>query len=140
MRRIDRPRKRGVERHAHSPERIRHIIDAQLALRDRVAIGLMARLGLRKNEVRLLPWRSVDLEAREVRVQGKGGKRATIPVVYEDLHRELATLRLEQSAAAEHYVLHPVRVSNFPPRPTLIAFPRAADAALDHAPLVAPLP
>jgi integrase len=112
VRRIDRPRKRGVERHAHSPERIRRIIQAQPELRDRVAIALMARLGLRKNELRLLRWRDVDLEAAELRVQAKGGKRLTIPIVHADLLADLATLALD--AKPDHYLLHPVRTPNLP--------------------------
>jgi integrase/recombinase XerC len=112
VRRIDRPRKRGVERHAHSPERIRRIIQAQPELRDRVAIALMARLGLRKNELRLLRWRDVDLDEAELKVRAKGGKRPTIPIVHEDLLAELA--RLRQEAQPDHYLLHPVRTPNLP--------------------------
>jgi integrase len=121
VRRIDRPRRRGVERHAHSPERIRRIIGAQPELRDRVAIALMARLGLRKNEVRLLRWRDVDLEAGEIRVHAKGGKRPTIPVVYDDLRRDLAALSLDTQP--EHYLLHPTRTSNLPGRTIVTPYP-----------------
>jgi len=113
--RIDRPRKRGVERHAHSPERIRRLIDAQPELRDRVAIALMARLGLRKNELSLLQWRDIDLAASELRVRAKGGKRPTVPIVYPDLLRDLAELAL--GTKPEHYLLHPVRTSNLPSQP-----------------------
>ena len=100
MRRIDRPRRRGVERHAHSPERIRRIIDAQPELRDRVAIALLARLGLRKTSSGSLRWRDIDLEAAELRVRAKGGKRPTIPIVHEDLLADLARLRLRPGRAA----------------------------------------
>jgi integrase/recombinase XerC len=121
VRRIDRPRRRGVERHAHSPDRIRRIIGAQPELRDRVAIALMAWLGLRKNELRLLRWRDVDLDAGELRVRAKGGKRPTIPVVFDDLLRELAELALE--AEPEHYLVHPRRTSNLPGRPGVTSYP-----------------
>ncbi len=117
VRRIDRPRKRGVERHAHSPERIRRIIDAQPELRDLLAIALLARFGLLKNELRLLRWRDIDLAAGELRVQAKGGKRPTIPHVYDELRSDLAGLQLEQEAPPEHYLLHPIRISNLPGRP-----------------------
>jgi integrase len=119
--RLDRPRKRGVERHAHSPERIRRIIAAQPDLRDRVAIALLARLGLRKNELRLLRWRDIDLEAAELRVQAKGGKRPTIPIVHDDLLADLA--RLRQDAQPEHYLLHPIRTPNLPGLTRIIPFP-----------------
>lgn len=119
--RIDRPRKRGVERHAHSPDRIHRLIGAQPELRDRVAIALMARLGLRKNELRLLRWRDVDLDAGELRVKAKGGKRPTIPVVYDDIRADLATLALD--AEPEHYLLHPTRIGNLPMRQAIVRFP-----------------
>lgn len=112
--RIDRPRKRAVERHAHSPERVKRIIEAQPALRDRVAIALMARLGLRKNELRLLTWADVDLERGELRVLGKGGNEATIPIVFDDLRADLATLSLEVSTVSDSYLLYPVRIGNLP--------------------------
>ena len=54
MSKLDRPRRRRVERHAHSPAKVKAIIAAQPALRDRVALSLLARLALRKNELRLL--------------------------------------------------------------------------------------
>ncbi len=51
MGKIDRPRRPSVERHAHSLAKVKAIVAAQPAFRDRVALGLMAQLGLRKNEV-----------------------------------------------------------------------------------------
>ncbi|MBA2360336.1 MAG: tyrosine-type recombinase/integrase [Actinobacteria bacterium] len=112
--RIDRPRKRGVERHAHHPDRIKRIIARQPALRDQTAIALMARLGLRKNELRLLRWRDVDLEDGELRVHGKGGKVVDVPIVYEDLQQQLAQLALDCGADPDHYLLYPERVGNLP--------------------------
>ena len=112
--RIDRPRKRGVERHAHHPDRIKQIIAAQPARRDRVAISLMARLGLRKNELRLLRWRDVDLDHGELRVRGKGGKVVDVPIVYEDLQQQLAQLALECGGDRDHHLLYPERIGNLP--------------------------
>ena len=121
--RIDRPRKRGVERSAHRPERIQRIIEAQPELRDRVAIALMSRLALRKNELRLLQWRSIDLTIGELSLHAKGGKRPVVPIVYEDLRQDLALLQLEQTAASEHFLLYPVRVSNLPTGQRTFRFP-----------------
>ena len=101
MAKIDRPRRRSVERHAHTPAKVQAIIDAQPALRDRVALSLLARLGLRKNEVRLLRWRDIDLERGEVRVRGKGGTITDMPIVYEELLTDLARLSLESEAKPE---------------------------------------
>ena len=107
-----RPGRRSVERHAHSLAKVKGIIAAQPALRDQVAIALMARLGLRKNELRLLRWRDVDLSRGELRVRGKGGKTADVPIVYEELLRDLARLGLESGARPEHYLLYPTRIGN----------------------------
>jgi integrase/recombinase XerC len=112
MLKLDRPRRRSVERHAHSFPKVKAIISAQPALRDRVAIGLMARLGLRKNEVRLLRWRDIDLERGELRVHGKGGKIADVPIVFEDFLRDLAALSLESGADPDAYLLYPIRIGN----------------------------
>ena len=118
MAKIDKPRKRSVERHAHSLSKVKAIIAAQPALRDQVAIALLARLGLRKNEVRLLRWRDIDLERGELRVRGKGGKIADVPIVYEDLLQDLARLSLE-GGQPEHYLLYPVRIGNAVSNPHL---------------------
>lgn len=119
MGKIDRPRRRSVERHAHTPAKIRAVIDAQPELRDRVAISLMALLGLRKNEVRLLRWRDVDLERGELRVRGKGGKIADVPIVYGDLLADLARLSLENEAKPDQYLLYPIRIGNHRSNPRL---------------------
>jgi integrase/recombinase XerD len=110
MAKIDRPRRRRTERHAISPDRITAIIAAQPELRDRVALALMARLGLRKNELRLLRWRDLDLERGEIRIRDKGGDVVTMPIVHEDLLRDLATLSLD--ADPDHHLLYPVRIGN----------------------------
>jgi integrase/recombinase XerC len=119
MGKLDRPRRRSVERHAHSPEKVRAIIDAQPLLRDRVALQLMARLALRKNEVRLLRWRDVDLDRGKIRVRGKGGTIHDMPIVYADLIADMARLALEDQAERDHYVLFPVRVGNSRTKPNL---------------------
>lgn len=56
----------------------------------------------------------VDLEHGEIRVRGKGGTLVDVPIVYDDLQRDLAQLALECSANADHYLLYPERVGNLP--------------------------
>jgi integrase len=117
--RIDRPRRRRAVRHSHTIAKVRAIIAAQPNLRDRVCIALMARLALRKHEVRLLRWRDVDLERGELRVQGKGGKPATVPIVHEDLRADLARLALEGQVSPAEFVLYPIRWGNAQTNPNL---------------------
>jgi integrase len=119
MGKLDRPRRRSVERHAHLPAKVKTIIDAQPLLRDRVALSLMALLALRKNEVRMLRWRDIDHERGELRVHGKGGRIADVPIVYEDLRAELARLALEDNAQPDHFLLFPVRIGNARSKPNL---------------------
>ena len=63
------------------------MLDEQL--RDQVAIQLLARLGLRRNELRLLRVKDIDLAAGLIEIQGKGGKRAILPIGFKDLQRDL---------------------------------------------------
>jgi integrase/recombinase XerC len=119
MGKIDRPRRRSVERHAHSLAKVKAIVAAQPQLRDRVALGLLAQLGLRKNEVRLLRWRDIDLQRGEMRVHGKGGKIAEVPIVYAELLSDLARLSLESAARPDEYLLYPVRLGNARSNPHL---------------------
>ena len=95
------------------------LVAAQPDLRDRVALTLLARLGLRKNEVRVMRWRDIDLERGEFRVRGKGGKITDVPIVYADLLRDLAVLSLEAPAKPEHYLLYPIRLGNAHSNPRL---------------------
>jgi integrase len=103
----------------------------------------MARLGLRKNEVRLLRRRDVDLDRGELRVPGEGGKIADVPIVYEDVLADLARLALESGARPEKYLLSPSgSAMGAPTQPegSRARASRPADAALDDAPLVQALP
>ncbi|MGX5806052.1 tyrosine-type recombinase/integrase [Bradyrhizobium sp. Arg314] len=51
--------------------------------RDYAVLPLLARLGLRANEVALLTLDDIDWRARQLHVQGKGRKRATMPLLPE---------------------------------------------------------
>jgi integrase/recombinase XerC len=112
--RLDRPRKKSQKRYGAPPERIKAIISAQPVLRERVAIALMARLGLRKDELRRLRWRDIDLQAGVMRLHAKGGKRPEVEIVFEDLLADLNRLYLESGAKPNHFLLFPRRVGNLP--------------------------
>jgi integrase/recombinase XerC len=53
--------------------------DNPLALRNRALLELLYATGLRVSELVGLDWRSIDLSARVLRAQGKGGKERMVP-------------------------------------------------------------
>jgi integrase len=112
--RIDRPKRRPTLRRAHPPQRIREIVEAQRGLGDRVPILLMARLGLRKNELRLLQWRDIDLHVGALLVHAKGGDDHELPIGDPEIIRQIAQLSLERDPEPTHHVLYPTRIGNLP--------------------------
>jgi hypothetical protein len=91
------PKLRGEERHAHSPARVRTLIYAQENERDRVCLMLLGWLGLRKNELRQLQVRHVDLIAGRIIVHGKGGTVNALPIGYKILHGALYALLADRN-------------------------------------------
>jgi integrase/recombinase XerC len=99
------PKLRGEERHAHSPARVRTLIYAQENERDRVCLMLLGWLGLRKNELRQLQVRHVDLIAGRIIVHGKGGTVNALPIGYKILHGALYALLADRNP--DEYLLYP---------------------------------
>ena len=80
--RIKPPKRASVERQAYAPDVIEQLRMAQPTLREQIAVRLLGRLGLRKNELRLLRVKDFDLTQGTFIVHGKGGKpRAARPRV-----------------------------------------------------------
>jgi len=103
--RITPPKRRSVEREAYSPDIIESLRAAQPELREQIAIQLLGRLALRKNELRLLKIKDIDLTKGTVLIHGKGGKVVVMPLAFddlkEDLHLELLT------RGRDEYLLYP---------------------------------
>jgi site-specific recombinase XerC len=73
------PRRKSRERQAYPAATILQLVRAQPALRDQCALQLFARLGLRKNELRLVQLRDVDLARNLIVIRhGKGGRQAVL--------------------------------------------------------------
>jgi integrase/recombinase XerC len=83
------PKVRNRERHAYKPDLIHALIHAQPLLRDRIALTLLGRLGLRRNELRLLRLHDFDLHEGTVLVHGKGGKQVILPLGFAHLKSDL---------------------------------------------------
>jgi integrase/recombinase XerC len=102
---IKRPRIRNQERHAYRPDVIHTLVRTQDSLRDQIALQMLGRLGLRRNELRLLRLRDIDLAAGTVLVHGKGNKQAVIPIGSRQLRKDLELYLIGRNLG--EYLLHP---------------------------------
>jgi len=96
-----------AERRAHAREEIQRIVAAQTSLRDQACVLLMGRL--RRDELRRLQVKNVNLAAGLVHVQGKGGKRgkrAQVPIVYSNLAETLYLHLSGEGRQADEYLLY----------------------------------
>lgn len=82
-------RRRRNERQAYPQDIIHRLVAAQDTLRDQCAIQLVARLGLRKNELRLLRVGEIDLVRNLLTVHGKGGHVDVMPIGLPSLAEDL---------------------------------------------------
>ena len=99
------PKQHSVERQAYSVDVIETLRREQPSLRDQIAIQLLGRLALRKNELRLLRVSDFDLGRGNFTVHGKGGKVVIMPIAFEDLKSDLHLHLLSRDPA--EYLLYP---------------------------------
>lgn len=94
------------DRRAHTPNLIEKIVRAQELRRDRIALQLLGRMALRRNELRQVQFRHVDIDTMELTVYGKGGtvRRVSLP---PDLFEQIQRERSERLANPEEYLLFP---------------------------------
>ncbi len=76
--------------------------------RDRVALLLLFRLGVRKGELGRVQFRHYD--GRNLTVQGKGGKVRLLPVVDDDLRLELERQILDRRPDPDEFLLYPEKL------------------------------
>jgi integrase/recombinase XerC len=107
--RLKGPRVKDTERRSHSPDTIRRLVLAQDSRRDRVALLLMYWCALRRNELRQVQFRHINLANRVLTVFGKGGKvlEQNIP---EPVAIELERHILDRQAQPDEYLLYPQKV------------------------------
>ena len=114
------PRVRTRERQTYSAELIAKLVNAQPTLRDQCAVSLLGRLGLRKNELRILRVGEIDLARGFVAVHGKGGKDALVPVGFESL-RALLSLHINgEERQPDEYLIYPRRDRGRPMDPATV--------------------
>jgi site-specific recombinase XerC len=83
------PKKTDVARNAYAPDIIEQLREAQPTLRDQIGIQLLGRLGLRKNELRLVQIGDLDLIHGTVKVHAKGGHIHKVPIAYATLTSDI---------------------------------------------------
>lgn len=94
-----------TERKAHAPSRIERIVVAQTERRDRIAVQLLGRMALRRNELRLVQFKHVNVDTRELTVFGKGGTVKRLPL-FDDLFEQIMRERLERQAHPDEFLLY----------------------------------
>jgi integrase/recombinase XerD len=97
------------ERQAHSLSKIEFIVAAQDQRRDRIALQLLGRLALRRNELRLVQFKHVNPDTHELTVFGKGGTVRRLPL-FADLYEQILRERLDRGSRPEEHLLYPVKL------------------------------
>ncbi len=117
------------ERVAYSQSVLYRLVSAQETLRDQCAIQLMARMGLRKNELRLLRVGEIDVIRDLLTVHGKGGKVSVLPLEIPSLRNDL--LIHVNGRHPDEYLLYPWQHRRRPMNPATMHrwFKRCLEAA-----------
>jgi len=111
---IRRPKapKAAKQRQAYQQSMVDQLITGQDSLRDRCALGLF-RLGIRKNDLRMLQLRDIDPDGDVLYLNhAKGGKRHKLPIVFDQLTFDLAAhltermLEAGERDSSEEYLLY----------------------------------
>jgi integrase/recombinase XerD len=105
---IFRPRKRDTARGTFTPADVAKVVAAQPRQRDRVALLLLFRLGLRKGELARVQFKHYD--GRRLTVFGKGGKVRYLPIVDSGLRLELERHILDRAPAPDEFLLYPEKI------------------------------
>ena len=99
--------KTRAARQAYPLATLHELVNAQTTFRDQVALQLLCRLGLRKDELRRVQWKDVDLVRGYLLVHGKGGKDELLPLV-GSLADDLRLLWAEANAQPDGYLMTPL--------------------------------
>lgn len=107
---IERPQRRRKEAaRSRIPEAdLSALTNAQETMRDKAAIMLLGRLGLRREDLRMLQLEDIDLATDEIRLNhGKGGKKAVLPLAFKPVQETLYLHLQERGGRPDEYLLYP---------------------------------
>jgi integrase len=121
FRKLKLPRSSGTLRVAHSPGEMQQLLAGQESLRDECALGLFVGVGLRKNDVRMLQIRDIDLVREFVYLRHrKGGDVLVLPIEYPWLKQSLYLhIQGEQRNPLE-YLIYPKNERSRPMDPSSV--------------------
>ena len=105
---IFRPRKRDIARGTFTPADVAKVVTAQARQRDRVALLLLFRLGLRKGGLARVQFKHYD--GRRLTIFGKGGKVRYLPVVDGELRLGLERHILDRGPDPDEFLLYPEKI------------------------------
>ena len=105
---IFRPRRREVARGTFTEKDMAKMLAAQARQRDRVALLLLFRLGLRKGELTRVQFKHYD--GRNLTVFGKGGKVRYLPIVDTELRLQLERHILDRGPSPDEFLLYPEKL------------------------------
>jgi integrase/recombinase XerC len=101
------PRARTRDRRAYDQSTLHRLVVAQPSRRDQCALQLLCRMGLRKNELRILKVGDIDLVRDLITVHGKGDKIAVLPIgAFATLRDDLTLHVLEDERGPDEYLLY----------------------------------
>jgi len=121
FRRVKMPKRPDTLRVAHSPGEMQQLLSRQESLRDECALGLFVGLALRKNDVRMLQIRDIDISRRYVYLRHrKGGQVIALPIEYPWLEQSLQLHFQEEQRNPLEYLLYPKRERSRPMDPSTL--------------------
>lgn len=105
VRPIPKAKKRDVVRETFSESTERAVAAAQDDVRDRLALWLLFKLGVRKGSLQKIQFRHFDHVRRRLVIFAKGGKVRELPIVDGAFWLDLERLIMEAEAEPHHYLL-----------------------------------
>jgi integrase len=108
LRRRRRRRDRAARRPRVAEAQIAILVSAQPKLRDQAALLLLARLGLRREDLRMLRLGDIDLARDEVHLRhSKGGLQHVLPIVFPDVKGTLYLHLQERDGHPDEHLVYP---------------------------------
>lgn len=100
-------RRQTRERSAYPQDVLYAAVRAQGSLRDQCCLQLLGRMGLRKNELRLLRVGDIDLIRNLITVNGKGGVVSVLPLGLKSLRDDLYLHIQGDERHPDEYLIYP---------------------------------